>query len=67
MTGLATAPHVHYEFIRNGRHIDPRSAVRFGTGDPVPAARRAAFDSLRIRYDRLLAQRSARTAAAGVD
>ena len=67
MTGLATAPHVHYEFIRNRRHVDPRSAARFGTGEPVPAPRRAAFDSLRIHYDRLLAQRSARTAAAGVD
>jgi murein DD-endopeptidase MepM/ murein hydrolase activator NlpD len=53
MTGLATAPHLHYEFIKNGRHVDPRSAVRFGEGDPVAKARRAEFDSLKTHYDHL--------------
>jgi murein DD-endopeptidase MepM/ murein hydrolase activator NlpD len=67
MTGLATAPHLHYEFIQNGRHVNPRVAAQFGTGEPVPAARRAAFDTLRARYDHLLAQLSTHTAAAGVD
>ncbi|MFQ6045158.1 MAG: M23 family metallopeptidase [Gemmatimonadales bacterium] len=67
MTGLATAPHVHYEFIQHGKHVDPRSARRYGSGDPVPAARRAEFDSLRVHYDRLLAQLSARFATARVD
>lgn len=67
MTGLATAPHVHYEFIQHGRHIDPRAARRYGSGDPVPAARRAEFDSLRTYYDRLLSQLSARRTIARVD
>ena len=53
LTGLATAPHVHYEFLQNGRQKNPRS-VDVGNGDPVPAARRAEFDALRYRYDRLL-------------
>jgi murein DD-endopeptidase MepM/ murein hydrolase activator NlpD len=52
-TGLATAPHVHYEFLQNGSHRNPRS-VDGGSGDPVPTARRAEFEALRYRYDRLL-------------
>jgi murein DD-endopeptidase MepM/ murein hydrolase activator NlpD len=67
MSGLATAPHLHYEFLKNGRHVDPRTAVRFGEGDPVPKARRAEFDSLKLRYDRLLAPPAASTIAAGLD
>lgn len=34
-TGLATAPHLHYEFHSDGRPIDPNS-IRDITGDPVP-------------------------------
>lgn len=68
MTGLATAPHVHYEFIQGGRHVDPRRAVRYGTADPVPASRRAHFEALRASYDRLLTSFGSRVAtSAGVD
>lgn len=35
MTGLATAPHLHYEMTRGGRHIDPLS-VDLPADDPVP-------------------------------
>lgn len=65
-TGLATGAHVHYEFIKNGRHLDPRTAVRYGDGEPVPTARRAEFDSVRTYYDRIF-QYSTPTVTAGGD
>lgn len=53
MTGLANGPHVHYEFLKNGRHLNPRR-VDLGDGEPVPAPQRAEFDSVRTEFDRLL-------------
>ena len=42
MTGLATAPHLHYEYRINGVHKNPRT-VDLPKAEPVPAARREAF------------------------
>jgi murein DD-endopeptidase MepM/ murein hydrolase activator NlpD len=51
-TGLASGPHLHYEFRVNGVAKDSRR-VDLGNGAPVATAQRAAFDHTR---DSLLAQ-----------
>lgn len=51
MTGLATAPHLHYELMKDGRHVDPLG-VKLPAGDPVP-------DDARARWSEELARRTA--------
>ena len=51
MTGLATAPHVHYEMHTAGRPVDPL-AIDLPAGDPVPA-------DDRDRWEREMAERLA--------
>ncbi|HEX4151152.1 MAG TPA: peptidoglycan DD-metalloendopeptidase family protein [Steroidobacteraceae bacterium] len=36
MTGLATGPHLHYEYLMNGVHMDPQK-VKLPGADPLPA------------------------------
>jgi murein DD-endopeptidase MepM/ murein hydrolase activator NlpD len=43
-TGLATGPHLHYEFHSGGRPVDPNS-IRYLTGEPLSPRNRSTFDS----------------------
>ena len=53
MTGLATGPHVHYEFLKNDRQVDSRS-VDMGDGDPIPAVLRREFEAVRSAFNKIL-------------
>ncbi len=51
MSGLATGPHLHYEFLINGVHRDPLT-VKLPIGSPVPYAYKNQF---RAHVNRMLA------------
>lgn len=52
MTGLATAPHLHFEVLVGGVQRDPRKALASVAGEPLASAERPAFEHVR---DELLA------------
>jgi murein DD-endopeptidase MepM/ murein hydrolase activator NlpD len=61
MTGLATAPHLHFEVLVNGVQHDPRYALKSTGGEPLVAADRPAFEAQRERC--LLAMESREVAS----
>ncbi|GIX31508.1 MAG: hypothetical protein KatS3mg124_1980 [Porticoccaceae bacterium] len=46
-TGYATGPHLHYEFLIDGRHVDPRT-VRLPQAEPLAGAELARFRRLAL-------------------
>ncbi|MGQ0766239.1 MAG: peptidoglycan DD-metalloendopeptidase family protein [Gemmatimonadota bacterium] len=55
MTGLATAPHLHFEVLIGGAQRNPRTALRSDPGRPLADSDRPRFDTFRERFLILLA------------
>ena len=56
MTGLATAPHLHFEVLVGGVQRNPRTALAMKGGEPLPASERTAFARTRGELIALLDQ-----------
>jgi len=58
MTGLATAPHLHFEMLVDGVQRDPRKALKDKIADPIPTRERGVFAAIRSRLFAALDLRS---------
>jgi len=54
MTGLATAPHLHFEVLVRGVQANPRVALGTGASAPLPESERLAFAAVRTQMLALL-------------
>ena len=63
-TGYATGPHLHYEFLVNGVHRNPRT-VKLPQANPIPKAEFAAFQTATQPMLRQLAQHGGTSTFAG--
>ncbi len=57
-SGLATAPHLHFEVLVGGVHRDPRVALKSVTGEPLASPDRVAFGELKARLFAMLESRT---------
>ena len=64
MTGWSTGPHLHYELLVRGQHVDPLQVARAGPPRALEGAERTAFArSLESARHRLALADSVRTAS----
>ena len=67
MTGLTSAPHVHYEMLQSGVHRDPRDLLAKEPGLPIPTALRPEFETTVAQYNTLLNARRPQLVSAEPD